>query len=299
MLGLLSAHPPGTITIVALGPLTTLALAASADPVVFQRAKEVVIMGGALYQPGNITPLAEFNIYADSIAAARVFALTSPIPGSTMPPSSKPLQKDGPLSPADLPPYPPRSQLGPSHLNIILVPLDTTERHSISRGYYMEQIGELLSKGSPLAEWHAALMSSTFKKMEQLHLGHEGLSTSLALHDPLCVWWALEASKREKTDASNPENGKGSWRLSAPMDIRVETTGQWTRGACVIDQRDRRKETEDAEEAEKLEERKGDAGGWLTNKRGNRIRICEDTPGKDAFADVLLGTIFGLKRSEV
>ena len=301
MLDLLSTHPPATITVIALGPLTNLALAASADPVAFQRAKEIVIMGGALYQPGNITPLAEFNIYADSIAAARVFALTSPIPGSTMPPVLKPLQEDGSTSSTHLPPYPPRSQLGPSVLNIVLVPLDTTEKHAISRGYYVEQIDELLRKGSPLAEWHAALMSSTFKKVEQLHLGHEGSNTSLALHDPLCVWWALDASKRGSSEAHGGDqgNGKTSWNLSTPTDIRVETTGQWSRGACIVDQRDRRMETEDAEEAEKLGDRTGDTDGWLTNRRGNRIRVCENTPGKDVFVEVLLGTIFGLKSPKV
>ena len=47
-------------------------------------------MGGALSKPGNITPLAEFNIYADAVAAARVFALTSPIPDSV---SGNPLEQ--------------------------------------------------------------------------------------------------------------------------------------------------------------------------------------------------------------
>ena len=256
-------------------------------------------MGGAIREPGNITPLAEFNIYADSMAAARVFALTSPIPGSTMPPPA-PLPTQGTDSSAStcLPPYPPRSQLGSSTLNVVLFPVDITERHPILRSYYLQQTESLRSQGSPLAEWHAAFMASTFRKMEQLHLGHEGATTSVVLHDPLCVWWALDASKRGISEAREDDTGstKGSWKLSPPTDIRVETTGQWSRGACVIDRRDRKKETEGAEEAERLADRKGDDGGWLTEKRGNRIRICVDTPGKDVFAEVLLGTIFSLQR---
>ncbi|MBX5449065.1 nucleoside hydrolase [Thermogemmatispora sp.] len=64
---------PGTITLVAIGPLTNLALAVRMDPEIAQQVREVVIMGGALRVPGNVTPAAEFNIYADPEAAHIVF----------------------------------------------------------------------------------------------------------------------------------------------------------------------------------------------------------------------------------
>ncbi len=70
---------PGEITLVAVGPLTNLALAVRRAPEIAQLVKEVVIMGGALRVPGNITPAAEFNIYADPHAAQVVFHAGWPI----------------------------------------------------------------------------------------------------------------------------------------------------------------------------------------------------------------------------
>nr|BBH94225.1 nucleoside hydrolase [Thermogemmatispora argillosa] len=64
---------PGAVTLVAIGPLTNLALAVRLAPEIAQQVREVVIMGGALRVPGNVTPAAEFNIYADPEAAHIVF----------------------------------------------------------------------------------------------------------------------------------------------------------------------------------------------------------------------------------
>ncbi|MBO0792005.1 MAG: nucleoside hydrolase, partial [Ktedonobacteraceae bacterium] len=64
---------PGEITLVAIGPLTNLALALRKEPGLAQHVREVVIMGGAVRVPGNVTPCAEFNIFADPHAAHMVF----------------------------------------------------------------------------------------------------------------------------------------------------------------------------------------------------------------------------------
>lgn len=70
---------PGEITLVPIGPLTNLALALRREPSIAQKVREVVIMGGAVRVPGNITPAAEFNIYADPHAAHAVFHAGWPI----------------------------------------------------------------------------------------------------------------------------------------------------------------------------------------------------------------------------
>jgi purine nucleosidase len=66
------AHPPGEITLVAVGPLTNLACALIQAPDIAARMREIVLMGGAIGL-GNTTPAAEFNIYADPHAAHVVF----------------------------------------------------------------------------------------------------------------------------------------------------------------------------------------------------------------------------------
>ncbi len=70
---------PGELTLVAVGPLTNLALAVRRAPSIASQVREVLIMGGALRVPGNITPAAEFNIYGDPHAARVVLHAGWPI----------------------------------------------------------------------------------------------------------------------------------------------------------------------------------------------------------------------------
>ncbi|MCX5494345.1 nucleoside hydrolase [Kaistia dalseonensis] len=64
---------PGEITLVTLGPLTNIAVALAREPRIAEAVKHCVIMGGIGDGPGNVTPTAEFNIYADPDAARMVF----------------------------------------------------------------------------------------------------------------------------------------------------------------------------------------------------------------------------------
>ena len=70
---------PGEITLVAIGPLTNVAMAIRQEPRIVENVKEVFIMGGAMRHEGNTTPLAEFNTYVDPHAAHIVFHSGMPI----------------------------------------------------------------------------------------------------------------------------------------------------------------------------------------------------------------------------
>ena len=71
------------VTLCTLGPLTNIAEALALEPAIVGRIRELVLMGGGHFEGGNITPVAEFNIYVDPQAAQQV--LTSPIPTVMMP----------------------------------------------------------------------------------------------------------------------------------------------------------------------------------------------------------------------
>lgn len=64
---------PGEVSILALGPLTNLALAIKRDSSFASKVKRVVILGGAFFALGNVNPAAEANIYGDPEAADVVF----------------------------------------------------------------------------------------------------------------------------------------------------------------------------------------------------------------------------------
>lgn len=210
----------------------------------------------------QVTPVGEFNAYADAVAAARVFALTSPSPNSTLPITKSPL----------LPPYPTNLS---RQLTLRLFPLDITLRHNLSRGQFREAVTPLLAAGSPLAEWVDAFMGHTFRTLERLHPGHVGDAAELSMHDPVCVWYAMTS-----------EDPKWAPSANSPEDIRIETQGQWSRGMCVIDRRSRHKIEGD-------EESSSDHGLWLSSRAGNRIMRMDASPAEATFGQIMIDRMFG------
>jgi purine nucleosidase len=136
---------PDEITLIAIGPLTNLALAIEKDPEGMKKLKEIVIMGGAVRTGGNITPCAEFNIFSDPLAAERVFG---------------------------------------SKLSITLVPLDVTHQVSLTPQWMEERVKPIHNDFSKFAIEATGYDSTRhqFRNKEFIHL-HDPLAVGVVI-DP-------------------------------------------------------------------------------------------------------------------
>lgn len=162
-------------------------------------------------------------------------------------------------------------------LTLKLASLDITRRHNFRPSDFRARIGALIAAGSPLAAWVSVIVEHSFSKVESLHTADApGDEVAMSLHDPVCVWYALTSSSPHWTSTKD-----------SPVDLRVETTGQWTRGLCVIDRRTRKVRDDDQEDS-------NDHGNWRGREAGNRIDVLEGAPGDDAeLGGLILDRVFG------
>ena len=166
--------------------------------------------------------------------------------------------------------------LRPTEFKVLTLGLiDLTSRHELTENDWESASSTLLQTGSPLAEWLNAILSVTFKKIRLLQADSSN-EVALALHDPLCIWYALNRSSLDWQAASGGHE-----------DIRVESSGQWTRGMCVVDQRNRKRIEKDRGAGEVS----GDAGSWLTEGCGNDVRRIVSGVGKISFSKSLLSRV--------
>ena len=192
-----------------------------------------------------------------------------------------------PQNAQSLPPYPEKL---PRQLPLTLFPLDITTPHLLNKGYFLNAIQPQVKAGSPLARWCQTFLVGTFKKIESM-LG-DGSEPGLSLHDPLCIWYMLLRDDPAWAPVTKLE------------DIRVETSGQWTRGMHVVDRRVRNRpdepkgsqivHTDDPMDDIQLDEvPNNDTMGWLNVHKGNRINRIIASPGEEAFAPYLMERLFG------
>jgi len=201
-LDIIRSEPSQSITYIALGPLTTLAQVVQADGDTFrERIGKVVCMGGALDVPGNTSPVAEFNFFADPYAVHDL--LVSPTPKL-------------PLS------------------RFILLPLDITTPHELHFPEYASRVDSLFNVKEKKANGRRPLVhftSAFFERTREVML--EFGKDAMELHDVTAVWCAIA----NPAWPNLPGNDNGKWRF-AKRKFQVERIGELTRGMLVVDRRD-------------------------------------------------------------
>ncbi|KAI0247287.1 Inosine/uridine-preferring nucleoside hydrolase domain-containing protein [Lactifluus subvellereus] len=201
-LNLLREHAPRSVTYIVLGPLTNLAQMLRTDGAcVRERIGRVVIMGGALDVPGNTSPSAEFNFFADPHAVDEVL-----------------------ISPATRLPL----------ARVLLLPLDITASHLLPFATYNARVDPTFATETPsvpmgktpLTHFTSAFLLRTRKVMRAY--GQD----AMVLHDIAAVWGAIAHPPGLQGTAPG-------WTVRRRL-FRMERVGELTRGMCVVDRRDDR-----------------------------------------------------------
>jgi|ETN02SMinimDraft_4_1059925.scaffolds.fasta_scaffold10350_6 purine nucleosidase len=160
-----------SLILVPTGPLTNIGLAIEREPNILPKIKEIVLMGGALREGGNITPSAEFNIFVDPEAAQIVLRCGRPI---------------------------------------VVMSLDVTHQVLTTR----KRVDAIRSLNSTVGEQIASLIEF-YERYDEEKYHFDGAP----LHDPCTVAYLLEPELFSLKE----------------VNMEVETGGEFTRGATVVD----------------------------------------------------------------
>jgi len=193
-------NPSRAITYISLGPLTNLAHMMRQDGnLVRDRIGRIICMGGALDVPGNTSPMAEFNFFADPFAVKELLASDRGLPFD----------------------------------RFIMLPLDITTPHElpfplyklkVDQGFNSSAIPSVAIQKSPLVHFTSSFLERTREIM--LQFGKDAME----LHDVVAVWCAIENPPAAGFNLAPGWNGK-----SRIFDI--ERFGEITRGMLVVDRR--------------------------------------------------------------
>ncbi|KAF4621327.1 hypothetical protein D9613_000545 [Agrocybe pediades] len=267
----LKSYPPRSVSYIVLGPMTNLALMMRKDSkTVRDRIGRVICMGGALDVPGNTSPVAEFNFYADPFAVKELLIST-------------PLHEGLPLD------------------RFTLVSLDISTTHELPFVVYKKAVDgafentkapSVCGTKSPITHFTSSFLERTREVM--LQFGKDVME----LHDIVAVWCAIDHPPfpENESPTAAPE-WKGNFRV-----FDIERTGELTRGMLVVDRREdesayelganrseAQKEKDDLEHNAKLAEQQKShiKGSTVTG-----IHVISETPGSQVLLEKLLNRVW-------
>ena len=145
---------PGEVTILCFSALTNVALAATLEPALPSLLKELVVMGGSIYGPGNMSPLAEANFGMDAAAARYVLNAFAPADADATP-------------------------------KVVLAPLDVTHAALLTQAE-MDAAGKTSRA--------AALLSKAWTQYANFYCAAAGMCDGTPMHDAHTVAYAIEPS---------------------------------------------------------------------------------------------------------
>lgn len=171
--GIVASFPPRSLCAIALGPLTTLAHLHALGTSLLEQFSSILIMGGAVDHPGNTTPSAEFNTFADPFAAQVVFSL-----GLT---------------------------------NLYLFPLDITSTLTLPFDMYKSLVDPTFEGThapscpdgkSPLSHFTSAFLEKVIETMKRYG------GDAMELHDPAVVWALIDWARHRQSSAPGGSPGE-------------------------------------------------------------------------------------------